>query len=327
MSTFSRRRWLARAAATVSTAVLPHAAWASPAGGWPAQPLRLVSPYPPGGTNDLVARIVGKRLTSLLGQPVTVENRGGAGGTLGTQSVVQSVADGYTVLNASSGNLTSAPQVIGAPYDPLKDLVAVGFLGHVRFVFAVHPDVPARTLREFIAYAKAHPGTLNYGTAGNGTGGHIAGEYLRQRTGIDIVHVPYRGSALALTDAVAGRVQLVLDPLAAQHVRAGKLRALAYSGATSSPDLPGVPAIDAAGLPNWEATNFYLAAVPARTPSAVVDQLVRAFAEVARDSVVVEELKGLGVEIAPLAPAQITALLKSEIAVNNRVIQLANIRA
>lgn len=327
MSTSSRRRWLVRAATTVSSAVLPHAARSFSPGDWPSRPLRLVSPYPPGGTNDLVARIVGKRLASLLGQPVAVENRGGAGGTLGTQSVVQSPADGYTVLNASSGNLTSAPQVIGAPYDPLKDLVPVGFLGHVRFVFAVHPDLPVRTLREFIAYAKEHPGALNYGTAGNGTGGHIAGEYLRQRTGIDIVHVPYRGSALALTDAVAGRVQLVLDPLAAQHVRAGKLRALAYSGATSSPDLPGVPDIDVAGLPNWEATNFYLAAVSARTPAAVVDRLVQAFAEVARDGAVAEELKGLGVEIAPLSPAQITALLKSEIAVNNRVIQLANIRA
>jgi tripartite-type tricarboxylate transporter receptor subunit TctC len=327
MSTSTRRRWISGAAAALSTAVLPHAAWSSDPGGWPARPLRLVSPYPPGGTNDLVARIVGKRLTSLLGQVVTVENRSGAGGTLGTQSVVQSPADGYTVLHASSGNLTSAPQVIGAPYDPLNDLVPVAFLGHVRFVFAIHPDVPARTLREFIAYAKQHPGALNYGTAGNGTGGHIAGEYLRQRTGIDIVHVPYRGSAMALTDAVAGRVQLVLDPLAVQHVRAGKLRALAYSGASSSPDLPGVPNIDAAGLPHWEATNFYLAAVPARTPPAVVEHLVRAFAEVARDSNVAEELKGLGVEIASLSPAQITALLKSEIAVNNRVIQLANIRA
>jgi len=320
---FSRRRF---AGATLAGAALaglsPRLSWAQ---GFPARQIHYISPYPPGGTNDLVARIVSRKLAAKFSQPVIVDNRGGAGGTIGTHFVVQGPADGYTVLNASSGNLSSAPQVLGAPYDPLVDLIPVGFLGHIRFVFAVHPSVPANTLAEFINYAKKNPRKINYGTAGNGTAGHIAGEYLRLRTGIDIVHVPYRGSAPAVTDAVAGHVQLVLDPLAVQHVRSGKLRALAFSGATSSPDLPGVPTIEAAGLPGWEATNFFLAAVPAKTPPAVVQQLHRQFVELARDANTAAELKALGVEIQPLTISQISALLKAEIDVNNRVIQAAGI--
>ncbi|XAH23825.1 tripartite tricarboxylate transporter substrate-binding protein [Xylophilus sp. GW821-FHT01B05] len=322
----SRRRFLFTVGA--AGGAIAASPWgAAHAQAYPERALHLVSPYPPGGTNDLVARVAGRRLSALLGQPVVVDNRGGAGGTLGTAAVAQGAADGYTLLNASSGNLTSAPQVLGASYDPLADLVPVGFLGHIRFVLAVHPSVPATTLAEFLDYARRNPGRINYGTAGNGTGGHIAGEYLRLRTGIDIVHVPYRGSAPALNDAVAGHVQLVLDPLAAPYVRAGKLRGLAYSGASSAPDLPGVPAIDAAGVPRWEATNFFLAAVPAHTPPAVVQALLQAYDALARDAAVVAELKALGVEIAPLSQAQITQLLKSEIAVNNQVIARAGIQA
>lgn len=326
MTNLTRRRFSGAtlAGATAVAGLIPGSSWAQ---AFPVRQLHYVSPYPPGGTNDLVARIVSRKLAAYFSQPVVVDNRGGAGGTIGTQFVVQSAADGYTVLNASSGNLSSAPQVLGAPYDPLADLVPVGFLGHTRFVFAVHPSVPVNTMAELIAYAKKNPRKINYGTAGNGTGGHIAGEYLRLRTGIDIVHVPYRGSAPALNDAVAGHVQLVLDPLAAQHVRAGKLRALAYSGATVSPDLPGVPSIEAAGLPGWEATNFFLAAVPAETPVGVVEKLHQQFVELARNADTVAELKALGVEIQPLSLPQIAALLKAEIDVNNRVIQAAGITA
>ncbi|WPB56546.1 tripartite tricarboxylate transporter substrate binding protein [Xylophilus sp. GOD-11R] len=316
----SRRHLLALASLG---ALLPQA---RATGTWPQHLLHLVSPYPPGGTNDLVARACGRELSAVLRQPVVVDNRGGAGGTLGTHAVVQSAPDGYTVLNASSGNLTSAPQVLGAPYDPLGDLVPVGFLGHIRFVFAVNPALPVKSLQELIAHARANPGKINYGTAGNGTGGHIAGEYLRQRTGIDIVHVPYRGSALAVNDAIAGHVQLVLDPLAGQYVRDGRLRGLAFSGARSAPDLPGVPDIATAGVPNWEATNFYLAAVPKATPEPVVQALSKAYAAVGSNPQVVRELQGLGVEIFPLRQQQITELLKSEIAVNNRVIEAAGIR-
>lgn len=314
----------ARRALLAALAAIPLGATAQAS--WPARPITLIVPFAAGGGTDSIARDIAKNMADRLGQPVIIDNRGGAGGTLGTNAVVQVTADGYTLLNASSGNLTSAPQVIGAPYDPLNDLVPVGFLGHVRFVFAVHPSLPIRSLTELIAYARAHPGKINYGTAGNGTGGHIAGEYLRQRTGIDIVHVPYRGSALAVNDALAGHVQLVLDPLAGQYVRDGRLRGLAYSGARSAPDLPGVPSVDEAGLPRWEATNFFLAAVPRNTPRPVVEALLKAYAEIATKPAVVKELQGLGVEILPLKQQQITELIKSEIALNNRVIEAAQIR-
>jgi tripartite-type tricarboxylate transporter receptor subunit TctC len=292
---------------------------------YPQKPIHYVAPYPPGGTNDLVARIVSKHLAGLLGTSIIVENRGGDGGTIGTGYAAHANADGYTVLNASSGNLTSAPQVIGAPYHPLADLVPVGFLGNIRFVFASHPSLNVQTLHEFIDYAKAHPGKVNYGTAGVGTAGHLAGEYLKLRTGIDIVHVPYRGSAPALTDAVAGHVQLVIDPLATQYVRSGDLRGLAFSGASNAPDLPGVPSIDAAGVPHWEVTNFYLAAVPAATSPAVIDTLSAAFVKLAEDQSVATSLKLLGVEIKPLDRNQTVALLKSEIAVHDRIIAAAHI--
>ncbi|MFT4268036.1 MAG: tripartite tricarboxylate transporter substrate binding protein [Xenophilus sp.] len=273
-----------------------------------------------------MARIVSKRLAERLGHAtVVVENRGGAGGTLGATHVARAAADGHVILNASSGNLTSAPQIIGAAYDPFKDFVPVGFLGHVRFVLAAHPGLGVRTLPELIAYAKQHPGKINYGTAGNGTGGHIAGEYLKLRTGIDIVHVPYRGSALALQDAVAGHVQFVLDPLAAAYVKSGALRGLAFTGASRSPDLPGVPAIDQAGVPRWEATNFFVAVVRATTPPEIVQTLHRAFLQIAHEPAVQAELQALGVEIKPLSQAEIVRLLLTETAVNNRVIEAARL--
>jgi tripartite-type tricarboxylate transporter receptor subunit TctC len=318
----SRRLMLAAALNVGVIAAWPLAARAAD---YPQRPIRYVSPYPPGGTNDLVARIVSKRLGTLLGASIVVENRGGAGGTIGTTFAAHANTDGYTILNASSGNLTSAPQVIGATYKPLDDFVPIGFLGNIRFVFAVNPSLKVNTLHDLIAYAKAHPGTINYGTAGIGTGGHLTGEYLKLRTGIDIVHVPYRGSAPALTDAIAGHVQLVIDPLATQYVRSGELHGLAYSGASGAPDLPGVPSIDAAGVPNWEVTNFYLALVPAHTPPAIVAKLNDALRQVAADPAIVASLRSLGVDIKPLTQQQTTDMLKAEIAVNNKVIAQAHI--
>lgn len=325
LPSLTRRRFIEGAAALGAVALTP--ALSAAQNGYPSQPLRYVSPYPPGGTNDLVARIISRPLGEKLGVNVVVENRGGAGGTIGTGSVARAAADGYTVLNASSGNLTSAPQIIGTHYDPLADFVPIGFLGHVRFVFATHPSLNINSLQELIAYARANPGKLNYGTAGNGTGGHIAGEYLKLRTGIDIVHVPYRGSAAALTDAIAGRVQLVLDPLAAQYVRSGELKGLAFSGATHSPDLPGVPTIDAAGIKDWQATNFFLAAVPAATPAPVVKTLSDAILDIGRKPEVIAQLAALGVEIQPNDRATTLNLLRSEIAVNNQVIAASQLLA
>lgn len=325
MSNSDRRRFLIQSGALALGAVLADSGIAHAASTYPDETIRYVSPYPPGGTNDLVARVLSDPLSSALRTHIVVDNIGGAGGTIGTEVVARAAANGYTVLNASSGNLSSAPQIIGAPYNPLSDLIPVGFLGNVRFVFASNSSLPVRTLQEFIAYARAHPGKIYYGTAGIGTGGHIAGEYLRLRTGIDIVHVPYRGSAAALTDAMAGRVQFVLDPLAGAYVRNGTLRGLAYSGVSSSPDLPGVPRIDQAGVPDWKATNFFLAVVPAHTPKSVIDALSKTYIALAKQPAIQAKLTTLGVEILPLTPAETAQQLRNEIAVNNEVIAAAHI--
>ncbi|WP_421989802.1 Bug family tripartite tricarboxylate transporter substrate binding protein [Roseococcus sp.] len=293
---------------------------------YPARPVTYVVPYEPGGTNDAVGRIFARQLTQRLGQNVVVENRSGAGGTIAATYVARARPDGTLLLNASSANLTSAPQLLRAPYDPEADLLPVGFLGHYRYILAVDPRLPIHSFPDFLEYARRHPGRLNYGTAGVGTGSHLAGEYLRLRTGIDITHVPYRGSGQVLSAAVAGDVQFVMDALAIGHVQAGRLRAIAFWGASAAEDLPGVPHIREVGLPDWNLTQFFVAVAPAGTPEPVVRTLHAAIAEASRAPETVAALKALGVEAQPLSLAETAALLRQETAVNREVIQAAGIR-
>ena len=294
---------------------------------YPSKAITYIVPYTPGATNDNSARIIAQKLSQKFGQPVVIENKPGAGGTIGADFVAKAAPDGYTLLNASSGNLTTAPQLIKTGFDPFKDLTPVGYIGDSRSVIAVHPDVPAKTLQEFIAYAKANPGKLNFGSAGNGSAGHIAGEYLKKRTGIDMVHVPYRGSAPAVSDVVAGLLQVMIDPVTASYVRAGKLRGLAFTGVETSEDLPGVPPIAQAGFPDWELSSSFLTVAPAATPKEIVATLNKAMIEIAGDPEAVKALRSLGVEPRPLTPEEITARLRKEAEVNGRIIKEANIKA
>jgi tripartite-type tricarboxylate transporter receptor subunit TctC len=261
-----------------------------------------------------------------LGQPVIIENKAGAGGTLGAEYVAKSAADGYTLLNTSSGNLSTAPQLVRVGFDPFNDLVPVGFVGASRSVIAVHPSVPANTLPELIAYARANPGKLNFGSAGNGTAGHIAGEYLKLRTGIDMVHVPYRGSAAAANDLIAGLIQVVIDPITAPYIRAGKARGLAFYGIESSDDLPGVPTVAEAGFPDWELSSFFFTSAPAGTPAEVIGTLNHILRELAVEPETVKSLQGLGLEPRSLKPGEVAHLLRREYEVNKRVIVAARIR-
>nr|WP_249681540.1 tripartite tricarboxylate transporter substrate binding protein [Roseococcus pinisoli] len=293
---------------------------------FPARPITYVVPYAAGGTNDATGRIFARQLTQRLGQNVVVENRSGAGGTIAATYVARSRPDGYLLLNASSANLTSAPQLLGAPYDPEADLVPVGFLGHYRYILAVDPRLPIHSFQDFLDYARRHPGQLNYGTAGTGTGSHLAGEYLRLRTGIDITHVPYRGSGQVLAAAVAGDVQFVMDALAISHILAGRLRPIVFWGASSAEDLPGVPHIHQVGLPDWNLTQFFVAAAPGGTPAPIVSRLHEAVLEASRDPGTIAALKALGVEAAPLSLAETVALLRQETTVNRQVIEAAGIR-
>ncbi len=311
----NRRAFLGAAAA------LP---FAGPASADP-RPISYVVPFTPGATNDNSARIVAPRLSEVLGTPVVVDNKAGGGGSIGADFVAKAQPDGRTLLNASTGNLTIVPQLIQTGYDPFRDFTPLALIGESRAVFAVHPSLPVRTLGELIDYARKHPGALNFGSAGNGSGGHLAGEYLKLRAGIDMQHVPYRGSAPAANDAIAGRIQVMIDPITATYVRSGRLRGLAVAGNDLREDLPGVPTIAEAGMPDWEIQGGFVAVAPASTPGPVLARLHTAFARVLSDEATVRALNGIGLAPRLLTPDQIVARLRHESGINGRIIAQARI--
>jgi len=289
------------------------------------RPINYVVPFPPGATNDNSARIVAPKLAEVLGTSIIVDNKAGGGGSIGADHVAKAPPDGRTLLNASTGNLTIVPQLIQTGYDPFRDFTPLALIGESRSIFAVHPSLPVKSLAELIAYARKHPGELNFGSAGNGSGGHLAGEYLKLRTGIDMQHVPYRGSAPAANDAIAGRIQVMIDPITANYVRSGQLRGLAISGNDLREDLPGVPSIAEAGLPDWEIQGGFVAVAPAATPGAVLARLHTAFARVLSDEATVRVLNGIGLAPRLLTPDQIIARLRHESEINGRIIAQAKI--
>lgn len=319
----TRRAILAGGAATALA--LPFQSRAEAA--YPTRLISYVVPFPPGATNDNSARIVARRLGEKLGQTIVIDNKSGGGGSIGAEFVAKARPDGYTLLNASTGNLTIVPHLIRTGYDPFRDFTPVGYVGLSRSVFAIHPAVPAQTLQDLVAYAKANPGKLNFGSAGNGSGGHLAGEYLKLRTGIDMVHVPYRGSAAAAKDAAAGLIQVIIDPISAPLVRSGHLRGLAISGNDLRDDLPGVPSIAEAGFPDWELSGGFVAVAPSATPAPVLSRLNEAFADILADEATVTALNAVGLKPLVLGPDEIVVRLKAESDTNGRIIKAAGITA
>lgn len=290
---------------------------------FPAKPITYVVPYTPGGTNDNVARIVTKRLAEKAGQPVVIEYKPGAGGTLGAGLVAAAAPDGYTLLNTSMGNLAIAPQLMTVKFDPFHDLVPVAYIGNSLATVAINPAVPVRTLPELVAYARANPGKLTYSSSGNGTPGHLAGELLKRIAHIDIRHVPYKGSAPAVADAVAGHVDLVFDPLSTQFIKQGKLRALAYFGGGRSPDLPNVPNIRDAGIKGWEdslAGAFFISA-PKNVPPAVLAQLRQWIGEILAEPDTVAALSRVQVDVQTLSPEQASQRIRQVHDIAARVVK------
>jgi len=294
---------------------------------YPTKPIRFIVPYPPGGGTDVVARILQEPLAADLGQPIIIDNRGGAAGNIGTDLAAKAVPDGYTILFTLSSHTINPKLYDKLPFDVERDFVPVSLATLVPQILVAHPSVPANNVGELIALAKAHPGKLNYASVGTGSPAHIAGELLKLRTGIDIVHVPYKGGGPAVIDTIGGQVQLafVSMPAAWQHVKAGKLKALAVTSATRSLTAPDVPTI-AETVPGYLVDSWYGALAPAKTPPAAVARLNAAFAKVLEYPQVKERLLAQGAEAAPSSPAEFDRRIKDELAKWELVIKAANIR-
>jgi tripartite-type tricarboxylate transporter receptor subunit TctC len=266
---FARRRFLRLAA--VATA-LPAVSRIATAQGYPTRPVRLVVGFPAGGSADIVARLIGQWLSDRLGQPFVIENRPGAGSNIGTEAVVRAQPDGYTLLMVSAANVTNAALYDSLNFNFIRDIAPVAFIDRVANVLEVNPSVPARTVPEFIAYAKANPGKINMASGGVGSSQHVAGELFKMMTGADLMHVPYRGVAPALTDLLGGQVQVLFDtvPASIPHIRAGKLRALAVTTATRSQAPPDVPTVGDY-VPGYEASSIHGIGAPRGTPADIIE--------------------------------------------------------
>jgi tripartite-type tricarboxylate transporter receptor subunit TctC len=278
--------------AVPSLAFLAFAAFAAAANAqdYPSRPITLVVPYSAGGGNDIMARVAGEKMSPVLGQQIVIENRGGAGGTIATRQVAKAAPDGYTLGLGGTGTLAIDPTLYSnVGYDPRKDFEPIGLIGTSALVLVIHPSIPAHNVKELIAYAKANPGKLSYASAGVGSGIHLAAEYFRFQAGIEMTHVPYKGSAPALTDLIGGHVSMYFSsmPPAIELVKEGKLRALGVTGLTRSPIFPELPTIAEAALPGYEAVLHYGIVAPAGTPKPIVVKLNAAL----RQAVMSDELK------------------------------------
>ncbi|SOD21643.1 Tripartite-type tricarboxylate transporter, receptor component TctC [Variovorax sp. YR752] len=281
---------------------------------WPAKPVRLVVSYPPGGTVDAVARIVAPKLSAKLGQPVVIDNRGGAGGAIGGDLVAKSSPDGYTVLLDAS-NHAQNPALRKMPFDTLRELAPVSLLVKVPNVLVVNPSAPMKNVADLIAQAKAKPGGINYASSGNGSAQHLAGELFASMAGVQMTHVAYKGGGPALTDVMSGHVPVFFASMASSlpFIQGGKLRALAVTGKAHAPALPQLPTVAQAGLPGYEVYEWNAVFVPAGTPAPVVERLSKELAATLKDPEVRGRLEALGAEVIGSSPAELDGFRRAEI--------------
>ncbi|HEX7271082.1 MAG TPA: tripartite tricarboxylate transporter substrate binding protein [Casimicrobiaceae bacterium] len=290
---------------------------------YPARPVRVIVPFSPGGAVDGPMRLLAEGLSKRLGQAVVVENRPGAGATIGTEFVAKSPADGYTLLLASQTNAISATLYAHLSYDPIEDFEPISLIGREPGVIVVNPSLPVSSLQELIVYVKAHPGEVDYASSGNGSGQHLFTALLCSMTGMKMNHVPYRGSAQATTDLLAGQVKLAIPGTAGMvgHIRAGKLRALAVTGARRSPLLPDVPTVAEAGVPGYEAYVWMGLLAPKGTPPALIGRLNRELLGVLATDEVKRYMESAGIEIVGSTPAQFGAFYRAEKALWAKVVR------
>ena len=297
---------------------------------YPAKPIRMVVPFPAGGPTDVVARTIAPRLAEALGQQVVIDNRAGAGGVNGTEQVAKAPADGYTLLMGTIGGLAVAMSLQpNRGYDTLRDLAPITQSVFVTNVLALHPSVPAKSVKELLAIARARPGRLNYGSSGPGTSPHLAGELLKMMGKVDIVHIPYKGSAPALTAMLSGEVDFNFENtlIVLPHIKSGKVRPIAVTGAQRSKLMPELPTIAEDGLPGYSASGWYGMVAPAATPRDIINRLNAETVRILRMPDIVERLSGLGAESAANTPEQFSAFIRSEIDKWAKLVKSANMKA
>src|SRR3954471_14363721 len=297
--------------------------------GYPSRPIRLIVPFPPGGSTDVLARALGQKLAGSLGQPVVIDNRPGAGGSIGAEAAARAAPDGHTLMMGHLGTLAVNPAIYkNLPYDPVKSFAPVSLMAIVPSVLVVNPSLPVTSAAELIAYAKAHPGKLAYGSAGNGSTSHLTTEYFKLVTGTDILHVPYKGVGPMLTDLVSGQLSMGLNgaPSVMLHVNSGRLRALAVTSLKRLEALPRVPTLDEAGVRGFDASGWYGVVAPAGTPQAIVPQVS---AEIGRAMQTPELRSRLDNEVAlpaPGTPEAFGAFIRAEIARWDAVLKRAGVQ-
>jgi tripartite-type tricarboxylate transporter receptor subunit TctC len=295
---------------------------------WPTKQIKFIVPYPPGGGTDVIARIVQEPLSKELGQQVIIDNRGGAGGSIGSALAAQSPSDGYTVLFTLSSHTINPAIYTKLPFDTEKDFSSVVTVASLPQILVANPNFPAKTVKEVIEMAKAKPGSISYASVGNGSPGHLAGAMMATDAGVEMTHIPYRGGGPAVTDVIAGQVPLlwVSIPAAAQFVKTGKLKALAVSTVKRSAVFPDVPTMVESGFKGFEVDSWYAMFVPAKTPQTIIDRLNKATVNVLAQPEVKEKLLGQGAEAVGDSPAQLSGVVKKEIAKWKQVVKSANIK-
>ncbi len=296
---------------------------------YPDKPVRFVVPYPPGGGTDVIARIVQDRFQALLGQPIIIDNKGGAGGSVGSELAARAAPDGYTVLFTLSSHTINPAIYPKLSFDTIKDFESIGTVASLPQILVANPMVPASTVAELVALAKAKPELLAYASVGNGSPGHLAGELFKLRTGTQMTHIPYRGGGPAVTDVISGQVPLlwVSIPAAAQFVKTGKLKALAVSTLKRSAAFPDVPTVQETGVPDFEVDSWYAMFVPARTPQPVIDRLNRALNTIVAEPGIRDKLLAQGAEGVGGTPQTLTRIVAAEIPKWAKLAKDANIKA
>lgn len=295
---------------------------------WPSKPITYVVPFPAGGTTDILARLIGQKLGPALGTTVIIDNRPGAGGNIGSEMVSRAAPDGYTIMGGTISSHSINASLYKLSYDPLKSFAPITLIGTNANVLVVNPASPVKSVKELIAVAKAKPGSLSFASAGNGTSQHLSAELFKTMTGIDMVHIPYKGSAPAIQDVIGGQVPLMFDTtvVAGPFIQSGKVRPLAVTSAKRVASLPDVPTMAEAGVPGYEVVSWQAMFAPAGTPPAIVQRLQTEVAAILKQPDVQERLAKLGVEPSGMAPQQLAEFQAAEIAKWAKVVKVANVK-